>query len=83
MLAGCYRNSLRLVVENGVKSIAFPAISTGVYGYPIEEATRIALSETRVFLEREDLIAQVIFCCFSEADAEVYRRLFEEIFDTT
>lgn len=80
LLAGCYRNSLRLAVENGVKNIAFPAISTGVYGYPIEDATRIALSETRAFLEQNASIEQVVFCCFGENTAEVYSRLFKEIF---
>ncbi len=80
LLAGCYRNSLRLAVENGVKSIAFPAISTGVYGYPSEAAARIALYETRAFLERDTSIGQVVFCCFGEEAVEVYNRLFNEVF---
>ncbi len=80
LLAGCYRNSLRLAVENGVKNIAFPAISTGVYGYPIEDATRIALSEIHTFLEQDASMEQVVFCCFGEETAEVYNRLYKEIF---
>jgi len=80
LLAGCYRNSLRIAVENGVKSIAFPAISTGVYGYPIEEAARIALSESRAFLEQDTTIEQVVYCCFGEEAVEIYNRLFKEVF---
>ncbi|MCH8214659.1 MAG: O-acetyl-ADP-ribose deacetylase [Proteobacteria bacterium] len=80
LLAGCYRNSLRLAVENGVKSIAFPAISTGVYGYPLEEAARIALSVTLAFLEQDTSIEQVVFCCFGEEAVDVYNRFFKEVF---
>lgn len=80
LLAGCYRNSLRLAVENGVKSIAFTAISTGVYGYPLEEAARIALSVTLAFLEQDTSIEQVVFCCFGEEAVDVYNRFFKEVF---
>jgi len=71
-LARCYRNSLRLAAERGLKSIAFPAISTGAYGYPIEEATRIAVREARAF-ERAHPGVRIVFCCFSREDAAVYR----------
>ncbi len=74
LLANCYRNSLRLAADHKLLSIAFPSISTGVYGYPIEEACRIALSEARRFLEQESSLQQVIFCCFSEADRDCYQR---------
>ena len=76
-LAACYRNSLALAAENGCKSIAFPCISTGVYGYPKEEAAKIAVREVREFLaaknakDAEEM--DVIFCCFSERDMKVYQ----------
>jgi len=67
-LASCYRNALALARQHGLASIAFPAISTGAYGYPIGEATPIALREARKYPE-----LRIIFCCFSPRDAEVYR----------
>ena len=77
LLAACYRNSLALAVENGCRSIAFPCISTGIYGYPKEEAAKIAVREIKKFLShaetqrhREEM--EVIFCCFSERDKRVY-----------
>ena len=69
-LASAYRNSLELAVRHGLESIAFPAISTGAYGYPIEEATRIAVHEARACETR----LRLVFCCFSARDADVYRR---------
>ena len=74
-LANCYRNSLRLAVENGIKTIAFPAISCGAYRYPIREAARIALETTREFLATTDKIDKVIFVLWSEDIYETYRRL--------
>ena len=71
-LAACYRNSLALAAENGCKSIAFPCISTGVYGYPKEEAAKIAISEVRKFMSDDRSQMGVIFCCFSERDKQVY-----------
>lgn len=89
-LAACYRNSLALAAENGCNSIAFPCISTGVYGYPIEDAARIAVREVREFLSRADAQRrgegaatsslpemEVIFCCFSKRDAAVYEELMK------
>jgi O-acetyl-ADP-ribose deacetylase len=64
LLAGCYRNSLALAVAHGVRTIAFPAISCGIYGYPIPAAAQIAVSTVRDVLEREPTIEQVIFACF-------------------
>ena len=72
-LAACYRNSLALAEENGCKSIAFPCISTGVYGYPKEEAATIALNTVRAFPAQ--FVKKVVFCCFSAGDAEIYKRL--------
>ena len=74
-LADCYRNSLQLAVENGIKAIAFPAISCGAYGYPIEEATQIALKTTREFILSTDKIAKVIFVLWGGEIYEEYRRL--------
>ncbi|HUU03700.1 MAG TPA: O-acetyl-ADP-ribose deacetylase [Myxococcota bacterium] len=73
-LASCYRRCLEVAQENGVTSIAFPAISTGVYGYPIEEATEIAVSTVRDFLKGSECSLDVIFCCFSERDLSLYKR---------
>ncbi|HON08394.1 MAG TPA: O-acetyl-ADP-ribose deacetylase, partial [Verrucomicrobiota bacterium] len=66
LLANCYRSCLRLAVENNIKTIAFPAISTGAYGYPLDEATRIAMKETKTFLEKDSTIEKVIFVCFGK-----------------
>jgi O-acetyl-ADP-ribose deacetylase (regulator of RNase III) len=70
LLARCYRNSLALAAQHGLKSIAFPAISTGIYGYPKEPATEIAVREVR----EHATIDRVIFCCFDNSTAELYRR---------
>jgi O-acetyl-ADP-ribose deacetylase len=75
ILANCYRNSLQLAVENGIKTIAFPAISCGAYGYPIQEAARIAVETTREFLATDNNIEKVIFVLWGEDICEAYRRL--------
>ncbi|HZQ00986.1 MAG TPA: O-acetyl-ADP-ribose deacetylase [Reyranella sp.] len=69
LLANCYRNSLALAHQHKLKSIAFPAISTGVYGYPKQPATEIAVREVREHARLE----RVIFCCFDKATADLYR----------
>ncbi len=74
LLADCYRNSLRLATENKIKSIAFPAISTGVYSFPPERAARIAVSEVKTFLKSNDSIEKVIFVCFDESTYEYYNK---------
>ena len=72
-LADCYRNSLNLAKEHDVHSIAFPAISTGVYGYPLEDATEIAVKTVAQWLEAHaDYAMQVIFCCFDARTERVY-----------
>lgn len=73
-LTGCYRRSLEVAQENGVRSIAFPAISTGIYGYPVEKATEIAVTTVKDFLKARRSSIEVIFCCFSERDLSVYER---------
>ena len=74
-LASCYRNSFKLAVENNIKLIAFPSISTGAYGFPIEKAAPIALREVKKFLEENDAIKEVIFVLFSEKDFQIYQNL--------
>jgi O-acetyl-ADP-ribose deacetylase len=73
-LASCYAESLKLAEANGIATIAFPAISTGVYGFPRQRAALIAIGEVRKFLEAHALPERVTFCCFSEGDAQLYRR---------
>jgi O-acetyl-ADP-ribose deacetylase (regulator of RNase III) len=74
-LANCYRNSLRLAAESGIKTIAFPAISCGAYGYPIAPAARIAVETTREFCANEDKIDKVIFVVASDKIYEAYREI--------
>ncbi|HEX7153472.1 MAG TPA: O-acetyl-ADP-ribose deacetylase [Thermoanaerobaculia bacterium] len=73
-LASCYRNSFALAVKHGIRSIAFPAISCGIYGYPVEEATAIAVRETRAFLEAYESIERVIFVAFGQDVYDAYQR---------
>ncbi len=73
LLEACYRNSLELAAEHGLKSIAFPAISTGVYRYPADQAARIAVTATADALEDAAFPERVIFCCFSDASARLHQ----------
>jgi O-acetyl-ADP-ribose deacetylase (regulator of RNase III) len=77
LLANCYRNSLKLAVENGVKRIAFPAISTGVYRFPLERAAKIAVSEVSCFLNQNEIIEKVIFICFDDDNFKAYSSLLK------
>ncbi|MGE5411014.1 MAG: O-acetyl-ADP-ribose deacetylase [Clostridiales bacterium] len=79
LLRSCYRNSLRLAIANNLKTIAFPAISTGIYGFPIERATRIAISEVKEFLKPDTTIESVIFVCFSSNDLQIYNMVAKEL----
>ncbi len=75
ILKSCYENSLKLAVENGIKSVAFPSISTGAYRFPLERAAKIAVFTTKKFLENEDFIDEVYFVCFDYDTLEIYKSL--------
>lgn len=83
LLASCYRSSLDLAVENAISSIAFPAISTGVYGYPMDKATKVAIDTVQEYIQKslektaDFSIREVIFCCFSADDAAIYKQILE------
>lgn len=79
LLASCYRNSLQLARENAVRSIAFPAISCGVYGYPLDQAATIAVREVMRFLAADDVIEKVYLVCFGQAVFAAYRQAFESL----
>ena len=78
LLASCYRNALELAEANGVASIAFPSISTGIYGYPIDLAAAVALSSVRSALQQAAAVREVIFCCFSLNDLRTYENALRE-----
>jgi O-acetyl-ADP-ribose deacetylase (regulator of RNase III) len=78
-LASCYRTAMALAAAAGLRSIAFPAISTGVYGFPIDRATRIAVEEVRSALAGQTSLEQATFCCFSDADRRVYEKVLGEL----
>jgi O-acetyl-ADP-ribose deacetylase (regulator of RNase III) len=80
LLAQAYQNSLRLAVAEGLKTVAFPSISTGAYGYPIEQASRVALEAVKEFLEKEDNLDEAVFVLFSERALEVYSAEAGEMF---
>ena len=79
LLEACYRNSLQLVAEHDMDSVAFPAISTGVYRFPLERACGIALTTVDQFLQGNDRVRRVVFCCFSAGDLATYRRVRERL----
>jgi O-acetyl-ADP-ribose deacetylase (regulator of RNase III) len=77
LLAACYRGSVELAAQRGVTTLAFPSISTGIYGYPIDLAAELALTTVRAAVDEYSGIQEVIFCCFSEADLAVYQGILE------
>lgn len=79
LLASCYRRAIELAAENGLASIAFPAISTGVYGYPKDEAARIAVATVRETLPHFPEVAEVLFCCHSADDLARYETLLAKV----
>ena len=74
LLASCYKNSLKIAMENGIKTIAFPAISTGVYHFPLERAVKIAINETKSFLQNNSIPEKVIFVCFDDNTFNMYEK---------
>lgn len=78
LLASCYQRSLEVAVENQIKSIAFPCISTGVYGFPHQPAAQIALSTVKKFLQLNSTLMEVIFCCFLDEDFFIYQKLLDQ-----
>jgi O-acetyl-ADP-ribose deacetylase (regulator of RNase III) len=78
LLASCYRRSLELAERHEIKSIAFPSISTGIYGFPFERAARIAVGEVKRFLEENNSIERVIFVCFGQEAYEHYMKTVNE-----
>ena len=79
LLASCYRNSLTIAAKHEIRSIAFPSISTGVYGYPIELAARIAFETVSDVIRKPSTIEEVLFCCFSPSDLAVYESLLRKL----
>jgi O-acetyl-ADP-ribose deacetylase len=79
LLAGCYRNSLALAEEREIESVAFPAISTGIFGYPVEEAARVALQTVVEETQRLDNVRLVRFVLFGEEDFEVHKAVLSEV----
>lgn len=79
LLADCYRNSLDLAQENDIKTIVFPAISTGAFGYPGEEAAKIAIQTVKEYLRNNpEVFTEIIFVLFSESDYEVYKKILDK-----
>ncbi|WP_394782081.1 O-acetyl-ADP-ribose deacetylase [Undibacterium sp.] len=78
LLAACYNNALAVALKHGISSIAFPSISNGIYGFPVELAARIAVDAVTLFLDAHSEIREVVFCCFSDADLAVYQKLLSE-----
>ena len=79
LLANCYKNCLALAKENGVKSIAFPSISTGVYRFPVDQAAKIAVGEILNFLKKDDSMEQIILVCFDDRTKEAYLDALAEL----
>ncbi|MBI1733406.1 MAG: O-acetyl-ADP-ribose deacetylase [Gammaproteobacteria bacterium] len=77
LLASCYRSALELAAEHDLRSVAFPGISTGVYGYPAELAAGIAVATVRAVLPGLTAVREVIFCCFSTIDLRIYKSLLD------
>ena len=75
LLSNCYRNSLKIAVEKNLRTIAFPAISTGVYGYPIRHASQVAVRTGREFITAPNSLNEIFFCCYSQDDFKTYEEI--------
>ena len=80
LLQSCYRHALELALQHDIQTIAFPSISTGIYGFPIQQASRIAAKTVKSFLEQHDEIRKVTFVCFGQHDYQVYQEAIHEVF---
>lgn len=83
LLASCYRSSLTLAVQHEIKTIAFPAISTGVYRFPVDRAAQIAVREVQAFLSTHDSISQVILACFSQSTCDRFLKALQQVGETS
>jgi O-acetyl-ADP-ribose deacetylase (regulator of RNase III) len=79
LLAGCYRSCFALVESHGIKVVAFPSISTGAYGFPMDRAARIAVRETKQFLERNQLLERVMLVCFGASALDIHQAALREV----
>ncbi len=79
LLENCYRNSLKLAVDNGIKTISFPSISTGVYGYPVEKASQVALGTVIAFLQNDDFLDEVMFVLYDRETYQAYGEALEAL----
>ncbi len=79
LLASCYRRSIKVAAQHGIRTLAFPCISTGAYGYPVEPAARIAIATVRAATYVFTDMREIIFCCHSDADRAVYARLLDQM----
>jgi O-acetyl-ADP-ribose deacetylase len=79
LLASCYRSCFQLAKKHQLRSLAFPAISTGAYGFPLDRATRIALHETQQWIQNEPVLAKVVFVCFDPGTRDCYRSVAKEM----
>lgn len=82
LLTGCYRTAMKLALENGIRSIAFPAISCGIYGYPLAEAAAIAISEVADVLRDHNEIEQVVFVLFDQRAFDVYNSTYQQLLES-
>jgi O-acetyl-ADP-ribose deacetylase (regulator of RNase III) len=78
LLASCYRRSIEVAAAKGISSLAFPSISTGIYGYPVEHAAKVAVAAVRATLEKFPVVEEVVFCCFSAGDLAAYEMALRE-----
>jgi len=78
LLASCYARSVEIAISKSASTLAFPSISTGIFGYPVEQAARIAVSTVTSAVKDQDVLSSVVFCCFSEADLKVYEQALRE-----
>ena len=79
LLASCYRSCFALIVRHGIKTVAFPSISTGAYGFPMDRAVRIAVRETKNFLDRNQPVEKAVLVCFGASALAIYKRVLTEI----